>query len=141
MGRTARSPLASAAMASSRCSVPPLRSSRRTSNWPPPSQGAAACWNGRGSQLGCHAWTVRHSAVRFDPSSFITKATPSDEPNPRSKAIFVPSGDQEMCCGAEKLPNSRTGVPEGELRSEEHTSELQSLRHLVCRLLLEKKKN
>src|SRR5262245_62792367 len=33
-------------------------------------------------------------------------------------------------------------VPEGEdfsVRSEEHTSELQSLRHLVCRLLLEKK--
>src|SRR5262245_64378767 len=27
-----------------------------------------------------------------------------------------------------------------EARSEEHTSELQSLRHLVCRLLLEKKK-
>src|ERR1039458_10555398 len=26
-------------------------------------------------------------------------------------------------------------------RSEEHTSELQSLRHLVCRLLLEKKHN
>src|SRR5438045_8027252 len=30
----------------------------------------------------------------------------------------------------------RQAVP----RSEEHTSELQSLRHLVCRLLLEKKK-
>src|SRR5438045_1903033 len=29
----------------------------------------------------------------------------------------------------------------GTARSEEHTSELQSLRHLVCRLLLEKKKN
>src|ERR1035441_10804464 len=27
-----------------------------------------------------------------------------------------------------------------QFRSEEHTSELQSLRHLVCRLLLEKKK-
>src|SRR5438045_7988222 len=27
-----------------------------------------------------------------------------------------------------------------DFRSEEHTSELQSLRHLVCRLLLEKKK-
>src|SRR5262245_63855949 len=27
------------------------------------------------------------------------------------------------------------------IRSEEHTSELQSLRHLVCRLLLEKEKN
>src|SRR5438045_5559700 len=30
--------------------------------------------------------------------------------------------------------------PPGAERSEEHTSELQSLRHLVCRLLLEKKK-
>src|SRR5262245_64964064 len=29
---------------------------------------------------------------------------------------------------------------EPDVRSEEHTSELQSLRHLVCRLLLEKKK-
>src|SRR3989449_10741966 len=29
----------------------------------------------------------------------------------------------------------------GRLRSEEHTSELQSRLHLVCRLLLEKKKN
>src|SRR5258705_7529293 len=29
---------------------------------------------------------------------------------------------------------------QGASRSEEHTSELQSLRHLVCRLLLEKKK-
>src|SRR5258705_9311863 len=29
----------------------------------------------------------------------------------------------------------------GQVRSEEHTSELQSLRHLVCRLLLEKKKH
>src|SRR5437899_10228495 len=33
------------------------------------------------------------------------------------------------------------GAPRGNrARSEEHTSELQSLRHLVCRLLLEKKK-
>src|SRR5437899_7257213 len=31
-------------------------------------------------------------------------------------------------------------VPLPTARSEEHTSELQSLRHLVCRLLLEKKK-
>src|SRR5437016_11495772 len=31
-------------------------------------------------------------------------------------------------------------VPDEELRSEEHTSELQSLTNLVCRLLLEKKK-
>src|SRR5262245_65001646 len=31
-------------------------------------------------------------------------------------------------------------TPDTGPRSEEHTSELQSLRHLVCRLLLEKKK-
>src|SRR5437899_8019983 len=31
------------------------------------------------------------------------------------------------------------GRRHGDERSEEHTSELQSLRHLVCRLLLEKK--
>src|SRR2546429_3802603 len=33
------------------------------------------------------------------------------------------------------------GVLLGEWRSEEHTSELQSRLHLVCRLLLEKKKS
>src|SRR5258708_13072135 len=32
-------------------------------------------------------------------------------------------------------------LPRHESRSEEHTSELQSPDHLVCRLLLEKKKN
>src|SRR2546422_7903426 len=51
--------------------------------------------------------------------------------------------------GAAK-PNRRIGPPEFRLkplgdpdtvrRSEEHTSELQSRLHLVCRLLLEKKK-
>src|SRR5438034_2347182 len=44
-------------------------------------------------------------------------------------------------------PSSREAVPGGaggqlsEVRSEEHTSELQSHSDLVCRLLLEKKKN
>src|SRR2546425_2010484 len=36
----------------------------------------------------------------------------------------------------EQLPRPR----DDEIRSEEHTSELQSLAYLVCRLLLEKKK-
>src|SRR5258708_15029246 len=35
---------------------------------------------------------------------------------------------------------SRSCRPDGDHRSEEHTSELQSPDHLVCRLLLEKKK-
>src|SRR3712207_7842716 len=35
----------------------------------------------------------------------------------------------------------QTQVDQEDLRSEEHTSELQSRQYLVCRLLLEKKKN
>src|SRR5438552_14063544 len=38
------------------------------------------------------------------------------------------------------VPDGRRGGGRG-ARSEEHTSELQSPDHLVCRLLLEKKKN
>src|SRR3712207_8140613 len=48
--------------------------------------------------------------------------------------------------GSVQLPDisvgSTTQNPDGSLsRSEEHTSELQSRQYLVCRLLLEKKKN
>src|SRR2546425_7612750 len=41
--------------------------------------------------------------------------------------------------GRYSFPRNR--LEPGEYRSEEHTSELQSLAYLVCRLLLEKKKN
>src|SRR3712207_6907325 len=41
--------------------------------------------------------------------------------------------------GDERETRRRNGVDPG--RSEEHTSELQSRQYLVCRLLLEKKKN
>src|SRR2546423_11684800 len=39
-----------------------------------------------------------------------------------------------------RVPSSRVARRERMERSEEHTSELQSLAYLVCRLLLEKKK-
>src|SRR5262245_63809100 len=42
---------------------------------------------------------------------------------------------------SERLEIAKEDDGVGQIRSEEHTSELQSLRHLVCRLLLEKKKN
>src|SRR5262245_63975340 len=58
-----------------------------------------------------------------------------------------PRGRSSLCHRAirGRLPQSdwfcqRAAVMSERLRSEEHTSELQSLRHLVCRLLLEKKK-
>src|SRR2546422_4508921 len=47
---------------------------------------------------------------------------------------------REPECGDEVLLPGRWGVEGERGRSEEHTSELQSRLHLVCRLLLEKKK-
>src|SRR2546428_10307411 len=57
-------------------------------------------------------------SVQFVPSVVLLTATP-------------------MICGP--VPVSKT--TDGTNRSEEHTSELQSRSDLVCRLLLEKKKN
>src|SRR5258708_9087488 len=50
--------------------------------------------------------------------------------------------DREGAPGAQLLPAVRPALParHRRARSEEHTSELQSPDHLVCRLLLEKKK-
>src|SRR5258708_28249327 len=63
--------------------------------------------------------------------------------------LIVPAGDEQRlflpCIAKERLGGGRrqklfeVTVRCG--RSEEHTSELQSPDHLVCRLLLEKKKN
>src|SRR2546422_1489010 len=58
-----------------------------------------------------------------------------------------PGGGQGAVRGVApaQVPRSRArarrGDAAGGIRSEEHTSELQSRLHLVCRLLLEKKKN
>src|SRR5437899_7613868 len=60
--------------------------------------------------------------------------------------VFVALGQHRALFGASE---NRLHVAAGQRaiaqvlpdRSEEHTSELQSLRHLVCRLLLEKKKS
>src|SRR5258705_7543501 len=50
-----------------------------------------------------------------------------------------PAGGSRLRPRRRHRPGGRRTPPS--FRSEEHTSELQSLRHLVCRLLLEKKKN
>src|SRR5258705_9867169 len=62
-------------------------------------------------------------------SSSYAKETPSN-----ASALRRPVTSRapwSSCCSVGRSSTSR---------SEEHTSELQSLRHLVCRLLLEKKK-
>src|SRR5437899_4481931 len=52
----------------------------------------------------------------------------------RAPAVILTAGGTPVKLGV-------PGEKEYAGRSEEHTSELQSLRHLVCRLLLEKKKH
>src|SRR5206468_8638731 len=64
--------------------------------------------------------------IRRPPRSTLFPYTTLFRSDPEWQRIFTPGGR------APKL---------GELRSEEHTSELQSRSDLVCRLLLEKKKD
>src|SRR5260370_32246929 len=64
------------------------------------------------------------------------------KPAPRTCRCF-------HCCSCNYFPSTFPGQPrtgraplqQNRTRSEEHTSELQSHLNLVCRLLLEKKKN
>src|SRR5258707_4371185 len=59
----------------------------------------------------------------------------------RSRAPLSPHPGAWTACDAGRRPHAaaRRAAPVC-LRSEEHTSELQSRQYLVCRLLLEKKK-
>src|SRR3989441_2857352 len=58
-----------------------------------------------------------------------TERAAKEKPTPISQIFF------STCCA-----RWGTGIQHVSSRSEEHTSELQSLAYLVCRLLLEKKK-
>src|SRR2546430_9978789 len=58
---------------------------------------------------------------------------------PISAADRVYVGYRSVACWRELVPDGVWGP--NDTRSEEHTSELQSQSNLVCRLLLEKKKN
>src|SRR5687767_15306832 len=75
--------------------------------------------------------TLFRSKLRRDSSSLSASAVAAASPvNPRSTGVSAPM--------AERSTSHCTISAED--RSEEHTSELQSLAYLVCRLLLEKKK-
>src|SRR5262245_64683188 len=54
--------------------------------------------------------------------------------------LFEPTLDCQSMLVVKRSQEPLEILQPGLARSEEHTSELQSLRHLVCRLLLEKKK-
>src|SRR5689334_25033586 len=61
-------------------------------------------------------------------------ATPFNEATQTAAAVASPAASSRGTSCTDTTPNTTP------LRSEEHTSELQSQFHLVCRLLLEKKK-
>src|SRR5438093_9465926 len=66
----------------------------------------------------------------------------SQDHQAHSRAAQLQPGDIRNCPDNVRWAyESRAADPRRSPRSEEHTSELQSLTNLVCRLLLEKKKN
>src|SRR5689334_24593575 len=58
----------------------------------------------------------------------------------RSHQLVILDHEDRLGAALHLAFDVRSGVRRGADRSEEHTSELQSQFHLVCRLLLEKKK-
>src|SRR2546425_6237582 len=62
-----------------------------------------------------------------------------------SRRHYARKSRRRLCDGDRRQRRSRAGIGASDdprlRRSEEHTSELQSLAYLVCRLLLEKKKS
>src|SRR2546425_6938485 len=87
----------------------------------------------------------RWLAHRRDGTRFVLQyagAANRHERGREQRIARLPSGRRALYQRAARvLPNACTGDCRGtRTRSEEHTSELQSLAYLVCRLLLEKKK-
>src|SRR2546422_1528188 len=78
-------------------------------------------------------------------SSLLHAARPSRTPSARERAGDNPSAAKAtataiVACSRKSRRATSGQSSHPEMRSEEHTSELQSRLHLVCRLLLEKKK-
>src|SRR5207244_11241244 len=73
------------------------------------------------------------------PYTTLFRSSPSSTQRPSTKKLWVATGTIVISAMV-GTSFARTAVLIIGLRSEEHTSELQSPDHLVCRLLLEKKK-
>src|SRR5205823_11865285 len=98
----------------------------------------------------CLGWASCGTSAKSPPTS--SRCSPPPRNLPRSpRSAERPCSARLVAAGQAACPlraYSGTGEPHqrglnasvGCIRSEEHTSELQSLAYLVCRLLLEKKK-
>src|SRR5262245_62667984 len=78
--------------------------------------------------------------LRRPPRSTLFPYTTLFRSSPRRRSLHFSASRSVNSCWIFCSTNSRLPAVQHWPRSEEHTSELQSLRHLVCRLLLEKKK-
>src|SRR3712207_6908559 len=78
------------------------------------------------------------SRRRIDPWRFPYSGT--HKPVVQAYTFTIPLADVSARAGDRLVVAAWAGVVHP-VRSEEHTSELQSRQYLVCRLLLEKKKN
>src|SRR5262245_15192760 len=106
---------------------------RRNSREPVRISGLLQTWLGCGRLLAVMTASVSHTA--FTKAFIVSMGRCSPMPWMTTTACMSAWGaPTDAGCAARGEPESLIGV-----RSEEHTSELQSLRHLVCRLLLEKK--
>src|SRR2546422_8339579 len=76
-----------------------------------------------------------HDALPISAASVASETSTSSRPSEQSGATSGASEALSQTTGPRPAGRARA-----EPRSEEHTSELQSRLHLVCRLLLEKKK-
>src|SRR2546425_12678813 len=82
--------------------------------------------------------TVRSRNRRSNPSTKISSTLGRPPPRPWDRSSRTPGPPVAPWTSGYRDDGN---VAPGAMRSEEHTSELQSLAYLVCRLLLEKKKN
>src|SRR5258708_28668691 len=89
--------------------------------------------------------------IRRPPRSTLFPYTTLFRSSPATTSTSSPTPRRSCCCGRRSTNRARcctrtrrrrsSALTSRDARSEEHTSELQSPDHLVCRLLLEKKKN
>src|SRR5215472_18349245 len=102
------------------------------------------CWKVRPSALASVSWFIPNSRRRIlmRPPTCTSIGFGTPVPRPYLGAeVGSSSSFADLFNARSPLRRSTEGCnATARSRSEEHTSELQSLRHLVCRLLLEKKK-
>src|SRR5258708_29298226 len=96
---------------------------------------------GRARPPACHHHACDAAQQRRVQARVVEQRRPDRRPNraperERRLREGVDDGADSVACGRSDRPTAIATKP----RSEEHTSELQSPDHLVCRLLLEKKK-